>query len=96
MKTKRKTRKYWYVYLVMCADGSYYCGVTTDLYRRMNQHNGNRPGGAKYTRGRRPVRCVYYAVHSDHGAALRREAKIKALNHEQKAAYDVTKQGKDK
>ncbi|MBO6002520.1 MAG: GIY-YIG nuclease family protein, partial [Mailhella sp.] len=46
----------WCVYLVRCADGSPYCGITTDLARRIAMHNGDLPGGAKYTRPRRPVR----------------------------------------
>ena len=45
----------WYVYLVECGDGSLYCGVTTNPERRVDAHNGLRPGGAKYTRSRRPV-----------------------------------------
>ena len=48
-----------YVYLVRCADDSLYCGWTTDLKRRIDAHNGHISGGAKYTRGRRPVTLVY-------------------------------------
>ena len=48
----------WCVYLLLCADGTLYCGVTTDVRRRLDEHNGLRAGGAKYTRGRRPVRLA--------------------------------------
>ncbi|MDR3320661.1 MAG: GIY-YIG nuclease family protein [Desulfovibrio sp.] len=48
----------WHVYLLQCADGTYYCGVATDIRRRIDQHNGNLPGGAKYTRSRRPVKLL--------------------------------------
>ena len=47
----------WYVYLLRCADATLYCGVTTDMERRLREHNaGSR--GAKYTRARRPVELV--------------------------------------
>ena len=45
----------WHVYLLRCADDTLYCGVTTDLDRRLAQHNGRLAGGARYTRPRRPV-----------------------------------------
>ena len=50
-----KSEERHYVYLVRCADDSLYCGWTTDLKRRIDAHNGHISGGAKYTRGRRPV-----------------------------------------
>lgn len=85
----------WFVYLLRCADGSYYCGVTTDLMRRLAQHNGTRPGGAKYTRSRRPVQMVYSIKCARRGDALRREANIKALSHAHKARYDNSNYTKD-
>jgi putative endonuclease len=63
----------WYVYLLECADGSLYCGVTTNLENRLAAHNGLLPGGARYTRSRRPVRLAGYAASPDKGAALRLE-----------------------
>ncbi len=72
----------WFVYILRCADGSLYTGVTTDLERRCRQHNdGN---ASRYTRCRRPARLVYHEVAADRGAALRREAAIKALSRPQK------------
>jgi putative endonuclease len=48
----------WHVYLLECADSTFYCGVTNDVERRVNQHNGRLPGGAKYTHTRRPVKLL--------------------------------------
>ena len=45
----------WWVYLVQCSDQSLYVGITTDLNRRLQEHNGETRGGARYTRARRPV-----------------------------------------
>lgn len=72
----------WFVYLLECRDGSYYCGVTTDVERRVAQHNAGR--GAKYTRGRTPVSlCCSLPVDSK-SDALKLEAKIKRLRRAQK------------
>ncbi len=72
----------WTVYMVQCSDGSLYTGVTTDLERRLAQHNNGR--GAKYTRARRPVRLVYAERAADKGAALRREIALKRLSSARK------------
>ena len=63
----------WFVYLVRCADDSFYTGVTTDLPRRLRQHNGEIAGGAGYTRGRRPVCLVWSEACVDRSHAQRRE-----------------------
>ena len=68
----------WHVYLLQCADGTLYCGVTCDLERRIAQHNGALPGGARYTRGRRPVRLTGSLPCPDQGTALRLERAVKA------------------
>lgn len=67
----------WYVYVLRCADGSLYTGVTTDVAARLATHNAGK--GAKYTRGRRPVRLLYRERAADRGAALRREHLIRRL-----------------
>lgn len=67
----------WHVYLARCADGSLYCGVTTDLARREAQHNAGR--GARYTRSRRPVRILWSEPAATRSDALRRELAVKAL-----------------
>lgn len=66
----------YYVYMVECADGTYYTGITTDLKRRLNEHNTSEKG-AKYTRARRPVKLVYSEEHPDKSSASRREWEIK-------------------
>ena len=70
-------RRDWCVYLLTCADGTLYCGVTTDLPRRLDMHNGKLAGGAKYTRGRRPVELAVCAGGLTRGEALRLEARVK-------------------
>ncbi len=70
------------VYILRCADDTLYTGITTDLQRRLAQHN--RGTAAKYTRGRGPVTPVYWESVSNKGAALRRELEIKALSREEK------------
>jgi putative endonuclease len=76
----------WAVYLLHCADGSLYTGVTLDLQRRLAQHNGERVGGPRYTRGRRPVELLWWEPAADRGAAQRREAAIKRLSRSAKLA----------
>ena len=67
----------WCVYLLTCADGTFYCGITNDLPRRLDMHNGRLAGGAKYTRGRRPVTLTACTEGLTQGEALRLEAKVK-------------------
>jgi putative endonuclease len=74
----------WYVYMLRCADDSLYTGIATDLERRLLQHNGKLVGGARYTRGRRPVKLVWSRTCADRGEALRREAAIKKLPRQKK------------
>ncbi len=74
----------WYVYLVRCADGTLYAGITTDLDRRVAEHNGGGIGGARYTRSRRPVVLAYAEHAANRAAASRREAAIKRLTRTRK------------
>ena len=69
---------FWKVYLLECADGSYYCGVAKYLERRLAQHNGTQPGGAKYTRSRRPLKLLAYSVCPDKRSAYSLEYAVKA------------------
>lgn len=75
----------WWVYLLRCADGTLYAGITTDLERRLAEHNGEGPG-ARYTRSRRPVELVYAEPALNRAEAARREAAIKRLDRAQKLA----------
>ena len=72
------------VYVVRCVDGTYYTGITNDLTRRLRLHNQGR--GARYTAGRRPVRCVYRERVSGRSATLRREWGIKKVSRQGKHA----------
>ncbi|MEZ5573449.1 MAG: GIY-YIG nuclease family protein [Halioglobus sp.] len=74
----------WHVYIVQCADTTLYTGIARDLDRRIQQHNGERVGGPKYTRGRRPVRLLWCDSVPHRAAALQREATIKKLSRSQK------------
>jgi|TARA_B100000035_G_scaffold146591_2_gene124886 putative endonuclease len=73
----------WWVYIVECADGTYYTGITTDIQRRLNEHNYSFKS-AKYTRSRRPVRLVYSEEASNRSEASKRECKIKKLSRQKK------------
>ena len=82
----------WFVYLIECADGSLYVGITTSLDRRLAEHNRGR--ASKYTRGRRPVRLVHTETHADRGAASRREHAVKQLSRAGKRALlEATRRG---
>lgn len=71
-----------FVYMLQCADGSFYTGWTTNLQNRLRVHNTGK--GAKYTRSRLPVKLVYWETAENRSEALRREAQIKRLTHTQK------------
>lgn len=87
--------KRWWVYLLRCADGTLYAGMTDDVDRRTAVHN--RGKGAKYTRGRLPVEAVYREMCRDRSEALRREAALKKLRRAEKealiAAYRKRQEG---
>jgi predicted GIY-YIG superfamily endonuclease len=72
----------WFVYLVRCADGSLYTGITTDVARRCRQHNAGT--ASRYTRSRLPVELVYQETHLSQSSALKREAAIKAMDRKGK------------
>ena len=74
----------WHVYLLRCADDTLYCGVTTDLDRRLAQHNGRLAGGARYTRPRRPVALLLSGPARPGRKALRLEYHIKRLPRSRK------------
>lgn len=84
MKAPRPKQSWW-VYLVRCADGSLYCGVTTDVDRRVIEHN-KALCGARYTRSRRPVMLVWFEKRRSRSLALKREWAIKQLDRRAKEA----------
>ena len=80
----------YFVYLLECADGSYYCGYTGDREQRVEQHN--KGAGSKYTRTRLPVKMVYSEEWKTRAEAMKRERAIKVLSRKQKAALFHGKQ----
>lgn len=68
----------WFVYIMRCADGTLYTGITTDLARREQEHNSAK-NGARYTRSRRPVVLVYSEAVANRSEASKREHAIKQL-----------------
>ena len=80
------------VYILECADGSLYTGWTNDIENRLSAHN--RGMGAKYTRGRGPVKLVYIEYLPDRSSALRREAAIKKLSRDKKHLLIASHPGK--
>jgi putative endonuclease len=71
-----------HVYVLECADGTFYTGYTTDLERRVAEHDAGE--GAKYTRGRTPVELRYHETFDSRSAAMSREYEIKELTRRQK------------
>ena len=84
----------WFVYVLRCADKSLYCGITTDLLRRVEEHNSS-SRGAKYTRSRRPVYLVGSWPCLNKGDALRAEARFKAKSKAEKEAVVSREAGRD-
>lgn len=87
-KQKRKRKKSasdpWFVYLLRCADGSLYTGITNDVNRRLRKHQEG--VGARYTRTRRPVSLLYQEKLRDRAAALIRECEVKSFPKKKKEA----------
>tara|TARA_Y100000816_G_scaffold289984_1_gene277644 strand:+ start:1463 stop:1738 length:276 start_codon:yes stop_codon:yes gene_type:complete len=78
-----KTLKKWYVYLLECSDKTYYCGITTDINRRISEHNTS-SRSAKYTRSRRPVSLIGCLEAESRSDALKKEISIKKMNRKEK------------
>ncbi len=70
----------WVVYILRCADDSLYTGITNNIEKRLQQHNGEQKNGAKYTRSRQPVTLVYSESTDSRSAASKRESAIKSLS----------------
>ena len=81
---KSKNNNTWTCYLLQCSDNTLYCGITNDLDKRLAAHNAGE--GAKYMRGRTPVKLLYREPCADKSAALKREMGIKALTRAEKLA----------
>lgn len=82
LKFMRQLADRWFVYILRCADGSFYTGITNDPDRRLRQHNSGT--ASRYTRSRLPVDMVYREPQRSHSLALKRELEIKAFSRQKK------------
>lgn len=82
---KEKLKK-WFLYVVECSDGTLYTGITTDIDRRLHEHNCSKKG-AKYTRSRRPVKLVYTDTFYNRSQATKAEIQFKKLTRKEKLNY---------
>jgi putative endonuclease len=73
----------YHLYILKCADGTLYAGITTDLERRVVEHNSKKLG-AKYTFSRRPVKLVYSVTFKNRSVAAKEEARIKKMKRSEK------------
>ena len=76
----------WYLYLIRCANGHLYTGITTDVARRFNEHQSSSPKAAKYLRGKGPLTLMYQEQVGTRSDALKREIAVKKLSRSQKLA----------
>ena len=76
----------WFIYIIRCADGSRYTGITTDVSRRFAEHARSGPRAARYLRGRGPLTLVFWAPAGSRSAALSLERRIKSLPRKHKLA----------
>jgi len=72
----------WFVYIIRCSDDSLYTGITTDISRRLKEHNSKK--GAFYTKNKIPVKLVYEESMAGQSQARKRESAIKSLTREEK------------
>ena len=78
----------WHLYLIRCKGGQLYTGITTDIERRINEHNSSSLG-ARYTRTRRPVTLHYHENANNRSDALKREFEIKKLSRRAKQSLTI-------
>lgn len=90
MRSSRTVRKpratQWYIYLLRCSNGALYTGITTDVSRRLAEHRDGTGKGAKYLRGKEPLRLVLKKAVGKKSLALRVESRIKKLSKARKEA----------
>jgi predicted GIY-YIG superfamily endonuclease len=84
MPAKFMGKPSWFVYVLRCADGSLYTGITTDLSRRCKEHSAGT--ASRYTRSRLPAELIYQEAARNRSQALKREAEIKAMSRREKVA----------
>lgn len=81
----------WYTYILKCKDETLYTGITTDIKRRIDEHNSGGIKGSKYTRIRRPVVLAYSKKFKDRSSASKEESRIKALSKREKESMIAVK-----
>ena len=91
LRSDSKSLSMAYLYILNCADDTLYIGWTTNLDRRLHQHNAGR--ASRYTRARLPVRLVYWEQHPDRSSAMRREVELKRLPRAEKLRLIHTTEG---
>ena len=77
----------WSVYIIRCGDGTLYTGVAIDVERRLEEHQSQGSKGAKYTRGRGPLKLVYQSEIGTRSEACAEEYRIKQLSRSEKKAF---------
>lgn len=82
MESWEKVENKWYLYILRCSDSTLYTGITVDVEKRFEAHSSGK--GAKYTRGRCPLKIVYRELCGTHSEALKREYAVKQLSREEK------------
>ena len=87
-RSASKRPQQWFCYILQCADGTFYTGITAALDRRLALHNRGR--ASRYTRSRLPVRPVYAEVCGDRSAVSRREYEVKRISRREKRALRMT------
>ncbi len=83
----------WFVYLLRCSDNSLYCGITTDLDRRLETHSAGK--GARYTRSRLPVQLVWFSEKPNKSEACQEEYRIKRLQKDEKELLLASEQRRE-
>ena len=74
----------YFLYVLECSDSSLYTGITTDIQRRLREHNEDNKRGSKYTRSRRPVKILAAKIYNDRSEASKAESRFKKLSRQQK------------
>ncbi|MBM3245617.1 MAG: GIY-YIG nuclease family protein [Candidatus Omnitrophica bacterium] len=74
----------WFIYIVRCSDKTLYTGITTDIARRIKEHNTSKKKGAFYTRNKTPVKLVFKENAANRSKALKREREIKSFTRKEK------------
>jgi putative endonuclease len=76
----------WFLYILRCQDNSLYAGITTDVERRLKEHNES-PKGARYTRARRPVTLLISWPYLNRSVATKAEIQFKKFSRKKKQSY---------